>query len=54
MYSTAMSRLTSMGTVTLSLMLFVADRMLLRAFACAQESRDMYPSMRRTCHSREK
>lgn len=35
MYSTAMSRLTSIGTITLSLMLFVAERMLFRALACA-------------------
>lgn len=30
-----MSKLTSIGTITLSLMLFVADRMLFRALACA-------------------
>lgn len=36
MYSTAMSRLTSIGTMTLSLMLLVAERMLLSALACTQ------------------
>lgn len=38
-----MSKFTSIGTMTLSLMLFVADRMLLRALACAEAGKTGTP-----------